>query len=123
MSDEYHRELAEYEPGEGRPVHSAARVRALRIMVFLGLVGLLLPGLLVTISTQIATADAACKIVVKRTAPDSVGAKARFELTGAEGPGWYCYAQQYGGSEILLRALGIIPGLTSQDVEAPGQPA
>jgi hypothetical protein len=77
----------------------------------------------VTVSTQIATAGAACTIVVARSAPDSVGADARFELTGAEGPGWYCYAQQYGGSEILLRSLGLIPGLSTQHVESPGQPA
>jgi hypothetical protein len=123
MTDEYHRELAEYEPGDGRPVHSARRVRALRIMVMVGLAGLLLPGLLVTVSTQISTAGAACEIVVAQSAPDSVDAAARFELTGAEGPGWYCYARQYGGSEILLRSLGLIPGLSTPHAPSPGQPA
>jgi hypothetical protein len=123
MSDEYHRELAEYDPGDGRPVHSVARARALRIMVVIGLVGLLLPGLLVTISTQLATADAACDIVVAKLAPDSIGTSARFELAGGDGPGWYCYALQYGGSEILLRSLGLIPGLRSGPIESPGQEA
>lgn len=111
MADEYHRELAEYEPGDGRPVHSAARQRVLRVMVTLGLVALVLPGLLVTVSTQLATADAACRVVVGREAPDSIGASARFEVAGAEGPGWYCYAQRFGGGELLLRSLGLIPGL------------
>lgn len=123
MADEYHPELAEYDPGENRPVHSATRTRVLRVMVVLGLTGLVLPGVLVTISTQLSTADAACRIVVAAAAPDSVGAVARFELTGAEGPGWYCYAQRYGGGEILLRSLGLIPGLTDVPVGDPGQPA
>lgn len=123
MTDEYHPELAEYEPGDGRPVHSVARRRAMRIMVTLGLTGLVLPGLLVTISTQISTAAAACRIVVGSAAPDSVGAVARFEVAGAEGPGWYCYAQRYGGGEILLRSLGLIPGLSPKPALDPGQPA
>jgi len=123
MSDEYHRELDEFEPGDGRPVHSVARRRVMRIMVTLGLTGLVLPGVLVTISTQISTAAAACRIVVGNAAPDSLGSDARFELAGAEGPGWYCYAQRFGGGEILLRSLGLIPGLTSRPALDPGQPA
>jgi hypothetical protein len=123
MADEYHPELAEYDPEESRPVHSATRTRVMRVMVVLGLVGLLLPGLLVTVSTQLSTADAACRIVVAASAPDSVGAVARFELTGADGPGWYCYAQRFGGGEILLRSLGLIPGLSGEPVVDPGQPA
>jgi hypothetical protein len=123
MTDEYHRELAEYEPGDGRPVHSAARRRALRIVVVIGLVALVLPGVLVTVSTQIATAGAACRIVVAKVAPDSVAAVARFELTGGDGPGWYCYAERFGGEEVLLRSLGLIPGLSPRPVNDPGQPA
>ena len=123
MADEYHRELAEYEPGDGPPVHSVARRRAIRVMVALGLIGLILPGILVTVGTQLSTADAACRYVVATTAPDSVGASARFELVGAEGPGWYCYAQRFGGGEILLRSLGLIPGLSSDPADDPGQPA
>lgn len=123
MADEYHRELAEYEPGDGRPVHSEAKRRAMRIVVTIALIALVLPGVLVTVSTQIATADAACRIVVARTAPDSVAAIARFELSGGDGPGWYCYAQRFGGEEILLRSLGLIPGLTNEPPVDPGQPA
>lgn len=111
MSDEIPRELAEYEPGDARPSRSARRLRVMRIVVTLAVAGLILPTVLVTVSTQIATADRACRIVVATLAPDSTGAVARFELSGAAGPGWYCYAERYGGSELLLRSLGLIPGL------------
>lgn len=111
MTDEYHPELAGYDPGDGRRAHSAMRVRVLRVMVTLGLVGLILPGVLITITTQIATADEACSRVVAQGAPDAVGSAARFELGGPEGPGWYCYAVQFGGIEVLLRSIGLIPGL------------
>jgi hypothetical protein len=123
MADEYHPELAEYDPDESRPSRSATRTRVMRVMVVLGLAGLLLPGVLVTIGTQISTADAACRIVVATAAPDSVGSVARFELLGAEGPGWYCYAERFGGGEILLGSLGLIPGLSGDPVVEPGQPA
>src|SRR5688572_24514696 len=122
MTDEYHPELAEYDPGDSRPVHSVARTRAMRIMVVLGLAGLILPGILVTVGTQISTASAACRIVVARTAPDSIDAVARFELGGG-GPGWYCYAVRFGGDEVLLRPLGLIPGLTGEPDRQPGQEA
>lgn len=123
MTDEYHRELAEYDPGDGRPVNWASRRRAMRIIVVIALVALVLPGVLVTVSTQISTADAACRVVVIAGAPEAVGSVARFELAGGDGPGWYCYAQLYGGDEILLRSIGLIPGLSPQPVEAPGQQA
>jgi hypothetical protein len=109
--DEYHRELAEYEPGEGASVSHLRRLRIMRVFVVLGVVGLVLPGIIVTVGVQLRTSDAACRYVVAQKAPDSIAAIARFELFGGDGPGWYCYAQQFGGSEILLRSLGLIPGL------------
>ncbi len=120
MTDDDPRELAEYEPGDARPLHSQTRLRVLRIMVALGLIGLVLPGLLVTISTQLSTADAACRFVVGTQDPQAIDAIARFELTGADGPGWYCYSVRFGGDEILLRSLGLIPGLSPR--EEPGVP-
>jgi hypothetical protein len=123
MSDDDPRELADYEPGDARPLRSGTRRRVLRIMVVLGLVGLLLPGLLVTVSTQITTAGAACRIVVQAEDPEALDAVARFELIGAEGPGWYCYSVRFGGTEILLRSLGLIPGLSPQRDVDPGIPA
>ncbi|MEO5921893.1 MAG: hypothetical protein ABIQ01_12200 [Pseudolysinimonas sp.] len=123
MTEDDPRELAEYEPDESRPSRTAARRRVLRVMVVLGLVGLVLPGVLVTVSTQLSTADAACRFVVSTEDPEAIGSNARFELAGAEGPGWYCYAIRFGGTEILLRSLGLIPGLSPQHDEEPAVPA
>ena len=123
MTDDDPRELADYEPGDARPRRSVVRRRVMRIMVALGLAGLVLPGVLVTIGTQISTADAACRFVVGSTDPEAVDAIARFELAGAEGPGRYCYAVRFGGAEILLRSLGLIPGLSPQRDEPAGVPA
>jgi hypothetical protein len=113
MTDEVPRELAEYEPGDSRPSRSARRRRVMRIVVMVALAALVLPGVLGTVITQISTADRACRIVVGALAPDSLDADARFQLAGEAGPGWYCYAERFGGTEILLRSLGLIPGLGS----------
>lgn len=111
MSDDNdHPELAGYQPGEG-PVRRPVARHVMRVVVIIGLIGLVLPGLVVTIGTQVSTAAEACRIVVDGTAPDATAANERFELMGPEGPGWYCYAQQFNGSDVLLRFLGLIPGL------------
>ena len=120
--DEDHPELAGYEPGEVRPSRSARRQRVMRIIGAVGLTALILPGLLVTIRVQGATAAEACRIVVEAEDPEAIASSTRFELTGPEGPGWYCYAVRFGGSEILLRSLGLIPGLSPQRDESPGVP-
>jgi hypothetical protein len=68
---------------------------------------------------QIRTADAACRIVVRAGDTEAVGAVARFQVWGGNGPGWYCYAKAFDGSELMLRALGLIPGLTYQPSGTP----
>jgi hypothetical protein len=121
--DDDHPELAGYEPDEVRPSRSARRQRAMRIIGAVGLTSLILPGVLVTILVQGSTASAACRIVVEAEDSEAIGSTTRFELTGPEGPGWYCYAIRFGGTEILLRSLGLIPGLSPQRDESPGVPA
>ncbi|HEX7834835.1 MAG TPA: hypothetical protein VF479_05135 [Pseudolysinimonas sp.] len=123
MTDDYHPELAEYEPGDARPSRSVFRRRVMRVMVVLGLTALILPGVLVTIRVQETTAAAACRYVVQTQDTEAIGSTSRFELTGPDGPGWYCYAVRFGGTEILLRSLGLIPGLSPQRDDAPGIPA
>lgn len=110
---EEHRELAAYD-ADDRPVRSERTRRMMRVVVIVGLVALVLPGILVTVSTQVATADAACRFVVAAHDPEAVAAVVRFEPMGAAGPAWYCYSQRFNGSEILLRSLGLIPGLSPQ---------
>jgi hypothetical protein len=122
MIDDDPRELTDYEPGYARPARSVMRLRVMRIMVAAALIGLVLPGVLVTIGTQISTADAACRIVVGSTDPEAIDAIARFEVGGAEGPGWYCYGVRFGGTETLLRSLGLIPGLSPRQGDVPGVP-
>jgi hypothetical protein len=117
--DDYHRELAEYDPGDGTPTHHRMRMHVMRIFVVVGLVALVLPGIIVTISVQLRTSAAACRYVVAQKAPDSTSASARFELAGADGPGWYCYAVQFDGSAILLQSLGLIPGLRFDPAGVP----
>ena len=75
-----------------------------------------------TIRLQGATAAAACRIVVQSEDAEAIGSTTRFVVTGPEGPGWYCYSVRFGGTEILLRSLGLIPGLSPDLDEAPGVP-
>lgn len=106
--DEIPRELADYEPGELRRRPGERRQQFMRVVVIIAIVALVLPGVLITVSTASRTAEVACRIVASSTAPGSVP-EARFDLSGPEGPGWYCYATDFGGRELQLRFLGFIP--------------
>ncbi len=115
MSDEeFHPELAGYDPDEGARERRPGAHRTMRIVVIVGVALLVVPGILYTADTQVRTAQAACDIVVPAVDSEAVGADARFELAGAAGPGWYCYAQHFDGSELLVRSLGLIPGLSGR---------
>ena len=103
-------ELAGYQPHGDRPLRSPHLKTVMRVVVVIGLVGLLLPGILVTLSTASRTATVTCGIYAAYYAPESVSFSARFELFSAAGLGWNCYAVEYDGDEILVRSLGIIPG-------------
>lgn len=102
-------ELAGYEPHE-RPLRGARFVLVLRVAVVLGLVGLVLPGILITMGTANRTALATCAAYTEYYAPEAVSFSTRFELFGPAGIGWNCYAVEFGGDEILLASLGLIPG-------------
>lgn len=102
-------ELAGYEPHE-RPLRSPHLRTVMRVVVVIGLVGLILPGILVTAATAARTANGACSVYTAYVAPEAVGYSARFELVSPAGAGWNCYARLYGGEELLVRSLGIIPG-------------
>ncbi len=108
--DETPPELAGYQPGEGGTLRGPRMRRMARVVVLLAVVALVLPGVLIGVSTATRTADVACRIVAAAEAPGAAP-DARWEWVGAEGPGWYCYATDFGGREVQLRFLGFIPEL------------
>jgi hypothetical protein len=118
IDDEYHPELAEYVPTEGSSIRRPLTLKVMRVVIVIAVVALILPGVVYTISVQVETAGAACAIVVSAAAPDSTP-DARLQLWGGNGPGWYCYARGFDGSEVLLRSLGMIPGLTYTPAGTP----
>jgi len=109
MHDENNPELTGHEPDDERPLRHPMMQRAIRVIVVIGILGLILPGIIISITTAVNTAQVACALVVAQEAPDSVSYSPRFELMGVDGPGWYCYAQKFDGTETMLRALGLIP--------------
>jgi hypothetical protein len=102
-------ELAGYQPHE-RPLRGARFVIVLRVAVVLGLIGLVLPGILVTLGTANRTALNTCAAYTAYYAPEAVSFSTRFELFSPAGTGWNCYAVEFGGDEILIASLGLIPG-------------
>lgn len=116
--DEIPPELAFYEPGEVGTLRGPRMRRIARVVVVVAVVALVLPGILIGVSTATRTAELACRVVASTAAPDAVALEARFELGGPEGPGWYCFATEFGGRETLLRFLGFIPEV--KVVSTPG---
>jgi len=110
VNEDEHPELAGYEPVGDKPLRSPHLLTAMRIVVVLGLVGLILPGILISVTTANRTADTSCAVYARYYAPESVGFSARFEVMSAAGMGWNCYALSFGGEEVLVATLGIIPG-------------
>jgi hypothetical protein len=110
MSDD-HPELAGYEPTDAsRPLRSRRMLLLMRITVVLGIVALLVPGVLTTLSIASATATNACAAAVARYTPNASGSSAGFELAGAGGFGWQCYSVDTNDRRTFLVPLGIIPG-------------
>lgn len=103
-------ELAGYEPHDDRPLRSPRLIVAMRVVVVVGLIGLVLPGILIGLSTANSTAQRSCEIYTAYLAPEAVAFSARFEVVSASGMGWNCYAIGFGGTETLLASMGIIPG-------------
>lgn len=102
-------ELAGYQPHE-RPLRSPRLMRAMRLVVVLGVVGLILPGVVITLGTANRTAQVTCAAYTAFYSPTAMTFSVRFEIFSASGMGWNCYAVAFGGSETLVRALGLIPG-------------
>lgn len=118
MSDE-HPELVGYEPGDGRPLRNPHIVLAMRIIVVLGIVALVLPGIITTMSVATTTANNACSAWVAFERPEASGYAATFELLGPGGPGWQCYSVGAFGGDHVVASLGIIPSGARLPVPGP----
>jgi hypothetical protein len=109
MSD-YHPELSGYEPSdESRPLRSKRVMTMMRVVVVLGLVALVVPGILTTMQVASTTAANACRVAVARYYPFAEASDARFEFSGAGGFGWQCYSIDQNERQTFVKPLGIIP--------------
>ncbi|QYH36864.1 hypothetical protein [Salinibacterium sp. M195] len=105
-----HPELDGYEPHGERPLRSKTFVWVMRVVVVLGLIGLVVPGIVSAAGTANSTANRTCAVYTEYLAPQAVSYDIRFELFGQGEPGWKCYSIAFNGNETLLRSLGLIPG-------------
>lgn len=103
-------ELRGYVPHEGdRPLRHPATLPVMRVVIVLGIIGLVVPGLYATVVLQNRQAQAHCAAIIEALAPGSDPVP-RFEVAGPGGPSWYCYARDFGGHEVLVESLGLFPG-------------
>jgi hypothetical protein len=110
MSEYEEPELSGFVPHSERPLRSRAYMNLIRVVVVLGLIGLVVPGIVSAVGTANSTATRTCAIYTQYLAPQAVSFDIRFELLGSGDPGWKCYAIAFNGNETLLRSLGLIPG-------------
>jgi len=82
----------------------------MRFVVVLAIAALVLPGVFVTWSTQVRTAQYACQIAVNYYAPGATSTKASFDLVADDLLGWNCYAVMFDGQEVFVAHLGLVPG-------------
>ena len=111
MSDENeHPELAGYQPHESRTLRRGKMLRVMRVVVIIGVVSLILPGIITTMTFSAAAAQRSCEIWVANQVPGSPGSEARFEAFGPGGLGWECYTKGAFGGDQHVASLGLIPG-------------
>ncbi|MFO7689951.1 MAG: hypothetical protein R6W83_05275 [Cryobacterium sp.] len=105
-----HPELNGYVPSENyRPLRGKRFKLMIRIVVVVGIVALVVPGIFTTVQVASATASNTCRVAVGQYYPTAVAYDARWEMIGAGGLGWQCYALDPGGREIFVVPLGLIP--------------
>jgi hypothetical protein len=111
-------ELAGYEPTTGKPMRSRRLLALMRVVVVIGLLSLVLPSVIVSVSDASASARESCRRWVKYAVPSSPGSNAVFEVIGAHGMGWQCYTRGAFGGDKFVASLGLIPGVP----RIPSQP-
>lgn len=119
MEDEYHPELAGFEPYQRRE-HSRSRTYLMRAAVVVVIVALVMPGVATTYSVAESTAARACAYWAAIAIASQHQAAARFEAGGPGLLGWECYATTATGEEFV-RSLGLIP--VAPELIAPQGPA
>lgn len=107
VTDE-HPELAGYEPYEEKPLHSKRVAWLLRVVVIAAIIGLVLPGLVTSVSVGTSNAMRACAYRVALVEP-SLDSAARFELFGPGFLGWECYAVDPFSGDRHIDSMGLIP--------------
>jgi hypothetical protein len=81
----------------------------MRVVVVVGIVSLLLPGVVTMVRVGASTADMACADFVRFERPDSPSYEVRFQLFGPGVVGYECYTRYaFGGDEHIV-SLGLIP--------------
>ena len=103
-------ELVGYVPSDGRPLRSHRMLIVMRVVVVVGIVGLIVPGIIGEVMLNFRDAAESCKRLVSYEHPGDASS-ATFQLLGANGSGWQCYtaADSFGGSQFVA-SLGWIPG-------------
>jgi hypothetical protein len=113
--EDYHPELANYEPHEPRPVRSRARQNVLRGVVLLAITALVLPGIITTWTFASQAATASCNVWAQYQVPEQHRTEVQFEVLGPGVIGWECYATTATG-ERHLTSLGLLPGLNDDQI-------
>lgn len=108
MSDE-HPELSGYEPHSEKPLRSARTTLLLRAVVLLAVIGLVLPGIVTTITVGSSNAERACDYRGAILQPESREFDARFEVFGPGFIGWECYSVDPFDRDQHLHSMGLIP--------------
>lgn len=108
MSDQ-HPELSGYEPHGDKPLRGARTTLLLRAVVLLAVIGLVLPGIITTITVGASNAERACDYRGAMLAPETREFDARFEVFGPGFIGWECYAIDPFDGDQHLHSMGLIP--------------
>lgn len=95
------------------PLNGNRRKRMIRIVVFITVGAMLLPGLAGLYSVNAQAAARACAIATSRVAPDADAASAKFTFFGPGVIGWECYALGGFGGDRHIISLGLFPGMAT----------
>ena len=111
--EDYHSELANYEPHE-RPIRSPRRLFAMRVLVVIAIAGLVLPGVITTYTFAQSSAQNACAVWVNHEVAQQHTSFAKLEVLS-----WECYAVTADGTTHIT-SLGMLPGLDAEQAREVG---